>query len=616
MKKRFRNKQKLKTLFVLVLIGFYSNIVQAQPGWVDFTDRYFYTVLDVNGKEVSFKNNKDYSIMIDSILYKSQNIPNDSLKYAKTNFDYGKGFENQIKINDFSMVNYQKDYYHRNKRLEIKIIHKNDTMYICQSSGSGSFSYWENTDLQTERPIELKADYTLQFIAGHYYFPNWATKILNEQPESSGNVKIINVNQRHFIVPSNLYNSVAYNTEKYEQFSKVDNYVTTNFIKGYFSLEKRIEPTKFEKSSLPYKSPRWSGKFYSTRNPNRYYLTIDYSLQYSNCFSSINIFSILNKKENTIEQFFPKKNPRLFSCYSLYADTFNKIIYLPMWIKQDFNYGISDCDNLPREKYIYLSEDEGKSWKESKKQKKLFDKYAFENFEFLDHKYAVGYRRNEIYGKVNKNKIVQGIYFLLKNMQVIDSLKTPNDIYYNTNYNNYGFSRKNNTVFLGIWTYDDNYTVGKTSYFQPFLKKVRGLWKFQIEEKTYSNSVKGLRKQTDTIKEYQNFRLINKRHLVFKNGLGSLKLKKDLEDDVFNYGYFIIEKGNQIYLIEGGHNGSVYVSFDKGATWYLYPLPLEDIGNYQFFEINDKNEISHFSNAWISGEGQTIQKIFHKFSPK
>ena len=66
----------------------------------------------------------------------------------------------------------------------------------------------------------------------------------------------------------------------------------------------------------------------------------------------------------------------------------------------------------------------------------------------------------------------QGIYSLLKNMLVIDSLKTPNDAHYS----NYRFDKNNDTVLLGYWGYSKN----RTTYFQPFLTKVDSEWKFNL----------------------------------------------------------------------------------------------------------------------------------------
>ncbi len=603
--------------YITVIFILFSGITLAQPGWQDFTARYFYTILDQNGKEISFKNDKDYSIMIDNVLYKSPNIPNDSLKNAKSNYDWDKGYENQIKINDFSFVNYQNDYFQSEKRLEIKIIHKKDTMYICQPSGQGSLLEIE-IDFQGKKPLRPKADFTLQFIPGHYYFPGWAKDILENIPKTSGNVKIVNINQRNFIIPKNIYDSIPYFMYKHEQFTDADNYVVNSFMKGYFLIEKRIEPTKFDKSALPYKHPRL-GRFFPTKYPNRFFGMIDYSMDYKSCFSGGKIFSVLNKKENTIEQFFPKGNPRLFGSSDLYIDTFNSILYLPVVIKQEFNYELSDCQyDLSREKRIYQSEDEGQSWTENKSLSKLFNKYDFRYIRFLDKDYTVAFSNQDVKHRKEKYNIKQTTYYLLKNMQVVDSVKTPDDAYhYNTFVNEYYNQDIKDSIILGNWSNIKQKNDKKPNpYFQAVVVKKDDKWILKSGENIYTNSIGNIPKvNTNTIKDYQNFQLINKQELVFKNGSGSLKLNRDIRDEVESSGTFIIEKDKEIYLIDANYYGSaVYMSFDKGTTWYLYPLPLEQRGSYRFLDIDKNSEISHFSNEWIEKEGRVIRKIIHKFS--
>lgn len=55
--------------------------------------------------------------------------------------------------------------------MEIKIIHKKDTMYINQISGYGSIVDINEFEMNTNKVKKQTTDFTLQFIAGHYYFP-------------------------------------------------------------------------------------------------------------------------------------------------------------------------------------------------------------------------------------------------------------------------------------------------------------------------------------------------------------------------------------------------------------------------------------------------------------
>ena len=325
----------------------------------------------------------------------------------------------------------------------------------------------------------------------------------------------------------------------------------------------------------------------------------------------------MNKKENTIEQFLPaEEDPRIFSSGYLYVDSFNTVIYLSVWTKTGSNEQLSDCrqyNNLPYEKCFFRSQDEGKTWQEDKTAKELFIKNDFRQFEFLDKDYALAYSKKTL----KRNNFEQGTYYLLKNMQIIDSLQTPKDINY---YNDYRFCQINDTIFLGVWTYNKPYYINlkhSKPIFQPLLKKVDNEWKFQIEKKKYPYQIPQKPVEIDSIKEYKNFQLINNHELVFKNGSGSLNLKQGVKHETSGCDtYFILEKDSQIYLINDNYiYGHIYISFDSGTSWYLYPLPLEQRDSYKLLDIDEQNEISHFSDKRTE-TGQRIRKIFHKFSLK
>ena len=214
----------------------------------------------------------------------------------------------------------------------------------------------------------------------------------------------------------------------------------------------------------------------------------------------------------------------------------------------------------------------------------------------------------------NKFEISQGIYYLIKDRQVIDSLKSPIGVNYNNNWSKYNFHLDNDTAKLGTWSYHRDRNYGNP-YQQPILKKINKKWIFEIEDKVLNRPLTKVKKNIDTI-EYHNFHLINKRELVFKNGSGSLKLKYDITKNQYNYngGYQILENGEQIYLIniksneEGG-----YMSFDQGTSWYVFPLRLKSIYNSQLFlDIDKEFVISFFNNGFKNGKYE-MTKVFHQF---
>ncbi|TXF79477.1 hypothetical protein FUA25_03580 [Chryseobacterium sp.] len=244
----------------------------------------------------------------------------------------------------------------------------------------------------------------------------------------------------------------------------------------------------------------------------------------------------------------------------------------------------------------------------------MFAGYGFSEFEFLDRNYSLGYARNELKQEKKATQIIQGTYYLLRNGKVTDSLKTPDDLYYNSNYNNYYFSAKNDTVSLGSWTYDDHYTVNTTRYFQPLLVRSKGEWKFKVEEKIYRRPVPAMGQTADTVREFVNFRLINGRKMIFRNGAGSLELKQEIKDEVSGDGCYILEQGGRIYLISPGVYGSVYISFDAGTNWYLYPRPLQP-GRSLLLQTEGPNGLSYFSTESTGGTS-VMRKIFYDFLPR
>lgn len=478
--------QNFRIFYIILFLILQSGLLKAQPGWRDATKRYFYTIIDQNGKEISFKENGNYSIMIDGILYNGANIRQNPIRRVSST---DKEYQNQILINDFSLSIPQKEIVEENtKRLEIKIIYKKDTMLICQPSGTGGIlESWDLQDKLSEKP---EADYKLPFLAGHYYFPNWIKYIPNTLPKTNGKVQFLNtnnLNRQYFIIPQNIYNSsLLSNKSSYgnQRESDEDQYIINHFfLNGHLTLEKRIEPTKINNLSVKYCS---IGKPEPTRDPNRFWGMVDISGDITTSFS-------LLKEENRMELFLPNKERLNFTCESPYVNPFSKIIYLPVWIKQESNNYSSAIlyNKIPPEKYIYNSKDEGKTWQKDKKAKEIFDKYSiFDKYKnerkitFIDKNHAVVYykvtERDELRNRIKE----QGIYYLLKNMKVIDSLKTPK----NNNFLEYNeLSIQNNSVILGKYWPDQYNNVD----FQLSLKKINNKWKFQVNEKKYiQNSTK------------------------------------------------------------------------------------------------------------------------------
>jgi hypothetical protein len=444
-------------------------------------------------------------------------------------------------------------------------------------------------------------------VAGHYYFPNWAKSLLNNIPQISGNIKIANVKQQHFIIQKKLYDSICYINRKYnnqKNIEKAENSVVKNFMKGYFSFERRIQPTTFDKSVSPFNKPRWStsgNSYFPTKEKDKYLGIVQFSYDTLNYSEGRGMIVKYNYNENKMKIWSPTEKLMFSSTALLYKDTFNDIYYNRSIIRD------SNCKELIY-KYdfvnqFYSSIDKGKAWKEDKQLTQLYKTHEFRQFEFLDQNHALIFKLDKIRVKNKNYDLQRGTYYLLKNFHIIDSLKSPNDLHYNDNYNCYKYEIKNDTIFLGSWSYN-KFQVGKPS-FQPFLDKVDDNWKFKVTEQLYYRTKPAPQIGMIT---YQNFKILN--NLLYLNTENeSLDFKSDLSK--LHENGLILENEEHIYIISLGIG--TLLSFDGGNTWFVYPLPLEKDSQYDFLEIDEQGVISHLKNSW-AGNGYKFNKVFSRFS--
>ena len=284
---------------------------------------------------------------------------------------------------------------------------------------------------------------------------------------------------------------------------------------------------------------------------------------------------------------------------------------MPVGEKNEFNYDLNDCeDNTPWIQNVYSSKDEGESWEPDTLMQILFDKYHLTRLLFLDSNHAIGYVKNEISHPTRGYKIAQGRYYLVKNFQVVDSLTTPNDVHYGGNYNGHSYNVKNDTVYLGNWSYEEDRNLRK-HFYQPFITKTK--WKIEVEEKINSIPARvRFNRPTLVTKGFKNFKLKNNKELVFNNGAGTLTLDYNAVSAPYEYGYYIVENSHQIFVFDCRDSHKIiYFSFDQGTSWYVYPKRLEKNDNcYDLLGLDENNILSHFNFK----DGM-MNKVFHEFSP-
>lgn len=603
-------------LFLIIALFFIVQKSFAQPGWQDYTSRYFYTILDDNDKEISFKSDKLYQIQIDDIVYKNSTIPNDSLPIAEENSSV---FYNYIKINDFSLRLAQSKY--NQKPVEIKIIHKKDTLFINQSTGTGSTKIIYETSETGSRFGKRElfvTDKTIKFIPGHYYFPEWSNEILNNLPITEGNIHIKNVKQSHFIIPKKVYEKLAitfnYN-ERGKLIKEADEYVCSKFMKSMYTISKTEQAIKLDSMFKPYKSIWGYKEMYPTKNPDEYYGLIQYNLDTLNHSIAKNVFARFNKKENTITHWKPKPSLTQFYTYKLYIDTYNDVIYQTAATREPLKLPctITNDINCPYSKTVYFSTDEGLSWQEHPKMKQLFEDYKFREFAFIDKNYSLGFNLRDIKMKGKKYKIQQGTYYLFKNFKLIDSLTTPDTVHYNSNYNHYNFNHETKyMVLLGKWTQNERYNYD-SKHFQPSLVQDNESWKFNISEQIFVNPI-----NSNTFKEpikllnFKHFNVMNGSILIMKSNSSKLILNRDLPNQDFENNFTVLENKNQIYLLNKSTKTTLF-SVDSGINWYYYPLPFSATPFLpsSYLEINEANEITYFTLYGL--QNNLFKKITYKF---
>lgn len=592
---------RFNALHVLVLFLICVCKAQAQPGWRDHTLRYAYLILDKKGNEIAFRKDKRYTIMIDNVLYRGSGIPQDSLKPLKRNHEDPTI---QIRINDFALALSRKANKAQHQQLQIKIIHRKDTMYICQPTGTGSFQSTSRKQKAAEQPPDL----SLQFVAGHYFFPAWAKHLLRHSLKSSGSVTIANLDQHHFIIPESTYKAFSMakgHKEEQQNYNTAEALIVANFMKDHFSFSRTTEATTFDRPLQPFSKPRWSNwrqSYYPTQQKDEYVGIVEMSFDTLNWSGGRGIFVRYNKINNGMTTWSPTQAIRYSSTATLSKDEFNGFYYNKSFIRD------TTCKELFYATYMYpkwyCSADEGKTWVPHPMLSWLYTVHEFRQLEFLDQHHALIFKLTKVRPKNKSYDIQQGTYYLLKDFLIVDSLKTPDDKHFNDNYNGYDFRIENDTVFLGSWTYSEYAETGKAR-FRPFLTKDNSHWKFGIAEKTVTRTSQ--KRPTGSI-VYQNFTIANDSQLVFGD-LGSLTLHDNLTE--LHKKGLILENGRYI-CISGLENGTL-LSFDGGKQWFVYPLTLEKNGRYDFLEMDKDGIITYLTNTW-EYNGNRFNKVFIKFT--
>jgi hypothetical protein len=511
-------KEQIITLFLIIIFVTFSKIIYAQPGWHDYSKKISFEVKDETDSIITFKNNNAYSIIFEDSIYTDKNIPTNDFIPTRIN---GHTFSYQITINDCKIQVPIKNYYDRNTPLQISIVHEKDTMHLLDA---------ENIQLKFEK--------------GYFYFPSWASILLSKKGgfETTGNTSIKHLhNQSFFIVPKNVFfDSSNFNYKNYRELNAADSFVEKNYLDKNIKYIHNTEKIT-QLNQLPYfKHLSTSDVFYPTDKPNKFIGKLEYTYDEGNTYYSKAFFSILDKEKLTLKHW--QVNSNIFSYYNgkLWIDSFSKKIYTIVGIRNElYNRNkSSDYEKYPIKNSYYESNNYGETWQQSTQMNNLV-KYQFRELELLDDHYAVGYRRDE----QEKHQKLLGRYYLIKDNKVIDSLITPDDVYYNSNYNNYHLYKINKTlVNLGPWKFivlKDS--IGSNSAYQTFLKTL------------YNDK-----------KQYANIYIKDNYLLAVRKTNGTINVSGGYDR--------ILENGENIFIFL---NYGILVSFNTGEQFTYLPIKID-----------------------------------------
>ncbi|RQO30017.1 hypothetical protein DBR32_14015 [Taibaiella sp. KBW10] len=242
--------------------------------------------------------------------------------------------------------------------------------------------------------------------------------------------------------------------------------------------------------------------------------------------------------------------------------------------------------------------------------KKLFLHQDIRQLYFLDDKHALAFTRQTV--QKGTNAYEQGIYYLLKNKQVVDSFKTPEGVYYNDNYNGNQFTRlATDTAVLGIWGIIPEKAYGTYDYTRLLLIAKQGEWHFAVKKVLYEKTL--AQYDNDTLKNYRHFQLRNGKKLLFNHNSGTFDLDFSVVEEPYLQGIYVLENEQQIVLIDRAHE-VMWISFDGGLAWYIYPKLTDRFEAYSFLKLDDNDILSYFKINYNPHAG--MQKMSYRFRAK
>lgn len=566
------------------------------------------SILNEKGEKISFKKDSTYQVKIDGNTYTAPQAP--VLKVQEYESEHITISEPEIRVYEdrnynpppiclFRINDLAPPIYPESKNVQVEIIHGSDTMFLH----SGRYNY------------ELK------FKPGHYYFPFWISEMHEFKPKATKDILFMNLDQHNFLVSKADYDRISKSTD----LSWLDDQIADNFIEGHFKVEKQLDSIQFDQTFDKYPIQQFH-TIYPTTNKDIY-------LGFIRCNSSANhaynfVPCILNNKENTITYKPYKNDLTAYKFHWIFADTFNQIYYQTLSaLEPSNNADIANNQTKNLWKPLVLkSTDEGKNWVKDTLLISLIEEKVRYHISLHDETHSAGKAEidhalaeqaamqilflNETHSVIsfslrtyfNKKDVKQGIYYLVKNGQVIDSCKSP-QLGFNDYVSDYSSILTKDTIMIGSW-YIRSGNATRESDFTQLIVKEKNQWKFHNVHHKPSHDPK---EEIKPELKHQNFEITGEKNISFKDG-SSLTMSGEITSIPDWYRSLVLENGNQIYILNR-NSGTNWISFDQGKSWYFYPKLIDDLSSKCDIIETENGVISIFNATKLTKTRFTFKEL-------
>ncbi|RYY39636.1 MAG: hypothetical protein EOO08_10050 [Chitinophagaceae bacterium] len=538
------SKRVLRGLFFLWLF-MQSSTVLAQPGWRDRTRRFSYELRDDAGRRIDFRSDSSYTVVINDAHYNGTSFPQEKLVATPPN---ARTFDDWIVINDCALALPQDP-----QRLpHIAVVHGSASMHLWPAQG-------------------VKAT----FRDGWVYFPSWYRNLFDSaELELKGNLRVVNRRVDALRVSSVAFEAALASGSERVGSKLLEPLLRKSLVDSFFGVQQRKEPIRMSASMMPFRNGRWTGPVLPTTESGVVLGRISFTWDTANSYWSMEAAGRLQLQSNTLQLWKPRPRPQQFFVSRMFADPFHSYHYCLSGLRDSMGKmePQTDFEKYPYYLAWYRSDDAGKTWRPRPELARMMHSGPVEELEFLDGRHVLAHFRRYPLGVNNPLYRTQGVFYLLRDWGIVDSLVTPANASFSDNYNSYQFERIDSSeASLGHWGLGREDSVTHIR-----VVRVNGSWHFRLSsetEKEYRARSTRRLPVVDPPIAYRSFVLQEGRRLQFREGRLTLR-RPPVE---------IRERGQWIYLFL---DDALLFSADAGTSWYYQPGAPDKQGSYWFLDAD------------------------------